>query len=105
ADGQGEGRIEHGVEDVHEGDMRDDDAKQARPQVAYGAHQKPSRAASFDHQAVSGSVMVGDEMLGGSDEVREGIHLVLHSPCVVPGLAESAAAADVCDSVGESAVE
>jgi len=39
ADGEGERGVEHGVEDIHKGDVADDDAKEIGAHVGDGAHE------------------------------------------------------------------
>jgi len=50
-------------------------------------------------------VIFRDEMVGGSDEIGEGVELVVHAPGVMPGLAEFAATADMGDGKDDAAIE
>jgi len=52
-----------------------------------------------------GGKFLCDEMLGGGNEIGEGVELVLHAPGIVPGFAEFAAAADVGDGKDDAAIK
>ena len=56
-------------------------------------------------QPVLARVFPGDEMLGGGDEIGEGVLLLHHPPVVVPLLAHLAAAADVGHGEDHAAVD
>ena len=105
ADGEGESGVEHGVEDVHKGNVADDDAEEIGAHVGDGAHEEAAGAAAFGGEDFFGSEFFGDEMAGGSDEIGEGVELVVHAAGVVPGLAEFATAADVGDGEDDAAIE
>src|SRR5712664_2114475 len=67
--------------------------------------QQPAGAATHDRQAILRGVAQGDQVLGGGDEVREGVHLVHHAALVVPLLAQLAAAVDVGHRIADATID
>src|SRR5437899_1247265 len=105
ADGKRESGIEHGVEDVDEGDVANDGAEEVGAKIGDCAHQEAAGAAAFDDEFVSRRKAQRDQIFGTSDEIGEGIHLAVHAASVVPGLAEFAATTDVGDGEDYTAIE
>src|SRR5208337_2906608 len=70
-----------------------------------GAHEESAGAAAFGRKSFLGGEFFGQEMIGGSDEIGEGVELVVHAPSVMPRLAEFAAAADVGNGKDDAAIE
>ena len=90
--------------------MREDDAEEVGlagggGEVDDRAHQESSGAAAFDGDFVGVAVTAHDELLGGGDEVGEGVALEGHLAGVVPCVAQFSAAADVGVGHDDAAVE
>src|SRR5262249_7685837 len=73
--------------------------------VSDGTEKKAAGAATFNDQVVRRGVALGDEMLGGGDEIGECVAFVVHAAGIVPRFAELAAAANVRDGVGDAAIK
>ncbi len=105
AHGQRQRRVEHGVQNVDEGDLADDDAKKIRAHVRHRAHQEPAGASSLNDDPFRRCVALRDEVFGRGDEVRERVALVFHAAGVVPRLSEFAATSNVRNRVDHTTVQ
>ena len=93
------------VDYVNEGHVGDDGLEEVGAHVRDRAHQESARRAARYHQTVFRRVARLNQILGGGDEVREGVLLRHHLSGVVPLLAEVAAAAYVGGGEDDAAVE
>ena len=103
--GQRKGCIQHGVHDVHERNVREDDAEELRAHVDDCAHEQTAGASAFDRYPVRRAVPFLDKVLHHGDEVREGVLLHHHLARVVPGIAKLSAAADMRVGQHDAAVQ
>ena len=97
--------VEHGVEHVDERHFGNDAAEQIRPQVGDRPHQETARRAAMGDDFVRRDPAGFDQIIGGGDEVAEGVRFARKLAFAVPAPAFLSAAAHVRDGIDEAAVD
>jgi len=105
AHGERESGVQHGVEDVDERDVTDNDVEKVGAEIRDGAHEEAASAPAFDGEVFFGGVTLGDEVFSGGDEVGESVELLFHAAGVVPSLAEFTPATNMGIGIDDAAVE
>ena len=105
ADGERQRRVEHGVDHIQKRDLQQGSPADVRTEIEHRADQEPPRAPALDRQTGPVAPARGHEVVGGGDEIGEGVHLLAHPAGVVPGPAHLAPAPDVGHREGHAAIE
>src|SRR5215213_2042468 len=84
--------VEHRIDHFEKRDFEDRDLGQVGPQREDAAYEQAAGAAALDGELLRVRVLLCDQMLGTSDEIREAVALGEHLAAVMPGLAHFAAA-------------
>ena len=95
ADSQGQGVVQHGVQNIHERHLRQDGLEQIRAQVDDGPHQEAAGAAALNGKAARRRVLLPNQELGAGDKVCERVLLDVQLAGFAPVFAHFPAAPDM----------